>query len=1177
VAVSWSHSLRTPLPWSGLSTLSLGVYLTVCASSALAAPAADDWSIERDDRQPELVDQRFKKLRGNPFNTQQWRALERSLGRDGLHKKIEAAARRAPADVGLAVLVARSALSKGEPAKAAATLRDLRDNAGRWRSRVILLEVEAWQAAGDSTRAIEVLESTANGERAPLVRAYELAERKQLRADALRLASALDTGDVTSKLRIARAALGTGDTAAAEKSFAAANKAASTPQRAAIEHEWARATLRANDAVRAATLVWRAIEATSPRDREPLWATLADCHRRDVTGSLTLDRLRRWLEDPKHVKEAAAWRVLAQVETLEGLDPTESWRRAVAADPRDREGLGALLTAVEANGDAEATAAEIRRLGATRGEESAPLALEIASRMIANGHRQLGLSIAGEVENHAGRSTATLVALLDFFNLNGEADHALEIAQRMVKLRPRDPEARIALGEQLLERGQVAEALREWSALPKLIRPRHRGWARHAELLAEHRHPDAILSLQKALAAAPNEPAYLRLRAIFEQDSRVPQRALTSWQELLKRADRPQDRLLRDEARTRVVELLVGTSGKTVQRRNEAQRDAVIALERGTTPEKIEAGLFLAELYSRQERYDDAVRIQEQLLVLIPDSSERLAALALAQRRAGQGDAAMATLERLVEIDPKRSSDVLTELAGVAFNAGDLERALETATRAAAGGADSSRAIVRLGELYERRGDPKAAAKIYAKALELSPRDPLAKLRLAKLAVANGETERASKLYREIVEAGGPPEITQEAGRGALDLAEASENTLGVVELALLRAQREPASEDPRELLLDALDRTDAASLRSWLRAGEASTRSSALSRVLVYSLGRDTIGTRLRAAQHLGQLQLPGSAVPLARVGAQLSPPRDAPKPVKTAYAQARATALFAAGAQRDPAALPIYRQVIANRGAPIDVRYAAAWATLHADAGPEALAPFLSGPDDDVLSTLACIAIARRPALVTSASARAKVTAWARNTRKKTLRQACVMAVAAITRDDDLTRITQDLNASDPHRSAIAAWRLGKIKDPSDAVLVALLRRYLGPKGLGRDAAGASLAHLLGDRPADVVDELPRLQHKGMEMTVSRWLIDETTPRYAPIRPADLIPRWSAVQAALESAAVGTRAEREAYRQATGGCEGALPTAVCLEPLVSGPIDRGATKKDRPAAVSTTPAKAK
>ncbi|HFE44122.1 MAG TPA: hypothetical protein ENJ18_01330, partial [Nannocystis exedens] len=459
MAVSRRQAPAGYLRQAGQLALALGLSGLACAffaRPAQAAPAGDDWSIERDDRQPELIEQRFRKLRSHPFDLKQWRSLERSIGRDGLAKKIRAAARRFPADISLTILEARSQIAKGEARAAAEQLAEIRARAGRWRTRIIKLEVDAWIAAGEIRQAIDVLETSADGNREALRRAYDLAERNQLHNDALRLARALNQGSFKDSLRLARAALAVADLEQANRAFADANRVATGTQTPAVKLEWARALLRSNDAVAAADLIWQAIDSSrKPREREVMWAALSDAHERDVTSSLSLDRLRRWLAEPRHAQEGAAWRSLARLEALEGRDPTASWRRAVAADPRNQQGLRALLEAVESAGDADKTASEIRRLGATKDPEQAPVALEIASRMIANGHRSLGLSIAADVEAHSGRSTGTLIALLDFYNLNQESDHALAIAKRMTVLRPRDPEARISLGEQLLERGQV--------------------------------------------------------------------------------------------------------------------------------------------------------------------------------------------------------------------------------------------------------------------------------------------------------------------------------------------------------------------------------------------------------------------------------------------------------------------------------------------------------------------------------------------------------------------------------------------------------------------------------------------------------------------------------------------------------------------------------------------------
>src|SRR5690606_22534516 len=138
------------------------------------------------------------------------------------------------------------------------------------------------------------------------------------------------------------------------------------------------------------------------------------------------------------------------------------------------------------------------------------------------------------------------------------------------------------------------DAMKEWALLPGLVRPAHAGWARHAEILAEHRRPEAILSLQKALAAAPREPKYLRLRAILEQDDRLFHQALATWQQVFELTRAPEHRLLHDEARTRIVDLLVGgTHSQLTSRRQAIEKQALLDLDGKDADLALESGLLL--------------------------------------------------------------------------------------------------------------------------------------------------------------------------------------------------------------------------------------------------------------------------------------------------------------------------------------------------------------------------------------------------------------------------------------------------------------------------------------------------------------------------------------------------------------------------------------------------------
>jgi len=1147
------------------------------ARAALLAPAGDDWSLERGASDPALVAQRFTKLRASPFDAAQWRALEAAIGKPGLAKKIAEALARDPGDLSLGILDARARLALGDARTAADRLAALEPRSGALQPRVLELRVRALQTAGDVPTAIAALESaaaTAKGEAKTklLLDAYTRADQAQRGADALRLAQALaaHAPGQAAQLRLARAAGQAGQKTIADTSYAAAIAGAREGERSGLRAEWARARLQAGDPGGAAELMWSQLESSDPSfDRESAWNLVFEAAQRTSGAEALVARLERHLAIAKHAGDAAAWRTLARARTATGGDAVAAWRKALAADPADPEARAALITALESGGDPDAALSEFHQISA-KNPERVQLGLDLAARLIASGKRPQGLQIAAELEASAGRSGNPLLRLLDFYNLNDEPDRALAVAQRLVKAHPRDPDARIALGEQLFQMGRENDAMKEWATLPGMIRPPHAGFARHAEILGEHRRPEAGPALERALKAAPREPKYLRLRAMLEQDDRLPQRALITWQQILELTRGPEQRLLHDEARTRIVDLLAGGTSfsQFASKRQQIEKQALLDLENPKDPNlSLEAGRLLAELYTREEKFGKAVGVHEKLVKLRPQDPERLAELALALRRAGRGDAAMAAMEQLMTLDPRRSADVLGELAELAFDTGDIERVLAAAARSESSGPEHSRVLVRLGELYERRGDLDDAARTYNEILAREPKHAMARLRLAELSLGRGQLREAQAQLRELLGDGGPPEVLEEAGRRALDLAEASGDTLGLLDLALLRIRREPADEAPRELLLDALDRSDPRDILAWLADGSAPTRKPAVRRALVEALARGPVTGRLRAAEQLGRLALPQTAVPLARMGAQLTPPRDATRTVRDGFEQARAAAIRAAGELDDPEAVAVFGDLMATSEPARETWYAAAWSLARSSA-PAAighLRRFAVPEQEGLIATLACAALARSGA-PGSAGDLPRVSRVAASGTLAIHRRVCALAEAALTPDDQIARLYERLEADDPTIAAIAAWRLGQMKPagrPREAI-AALLRRYVGVPGLARDAAAAALARQLAASPPapTPVPPLPQVRARGWEITVERWLTAVIAPAYPPLDAAALQPFQAELREALTTAQTRSRPEAQAAAALLNGpgCPSARadgdPACLDLRPLVRPPV---------------------
>ncbi|PRQ07763.1 tetratricopeptide repeat protein [Enhygromyxa salina] len=1173
-----------------ISVIGLAGLATALSLPVVAAPPDDDWTIETQPDDDKLVKQRFDKLRANPFDGKQWRELEKALGRGGLIKRIESASDRSPSNVALQILRAQGDMLQGDPAAAAARLAKLHGKSGKWDRRVFDMRIDALEQAKSWAEAIDALELEAKtdpkeAERL-LERAYKLADRASMHDRALELAKLLAAKlpkDVGATVRVARAARGAGKHDESDAAYQKAIAKAKGEAKSELVAERARAMIDAGHPGDAAELLWDMLDDAArgrADQREGWWDDLETCYRKEARSEILVSELRKWLEDAKHGKEVAAWQALARAQKAAGQNPIPALKQAIDLAPRDPVARAALIEALEEQGQSAAALEQYRELKG-RSSEEVRLGLEMAERLMTNGERDTGLEIAAEIRQNGSRDSDTLLLLIEFYNNVDERDLALDTAQSLVKVAGRSADARIALGEQLWEMGQRKEALAQWEQLPKLVRPSHKGWYRHAEILADHATMDrnlrdtALDSLEKALSSKPSEPTYLRLQAMLEEERNRPDRALEIWEKVRVVAQDPTQELLRAEARTRIVELLVGPGlPKRAEKRAAAVATAEVALASGASPEALEAGLFLAELYSREENYVSAVQMFTKLRDLFPADPDRLMELAIAQRRAGQPGEAVRTLEKLLPLAPSREVDALVMLTELSHELDKPEEAREAAVRALGQGSSGVRALLRLGELSERRGNIDQAMWCYQTVLEAQPDHARTRMRLAELQLTTGDIQGAAASFRELLESGGPSDLMREAGARALDLAEVTESINAVLELAVKRTKREPNADEPRDFLLSTLDRVDRAQVERWLRAdGDArdDDRVAAMRRPLVAALSRGSINNRMSAAEHLGELGLPDTAVHLARTGANLQPPRDATHAVRQRFIAARVAATHAAGELDDPESIPVMAEIIADRGVDSPVRAAAFWALARSSdpAAAEPLRQRIRGQDDEVAITLSCLGLARLSRDEHRVEDLIIIDRIARNSSRPSVRRACAFAAAALTPDFRVVRLHPQLQDADPFIAAIAAWRIGQV-DPTKLQadgLEALFRVYFGPGGLPRDAAIASLARLLGsDPPRGGVASPPASRQRNWDTVVERWLVDHLAPEIEPLPPAALDAHLAQVLSAWQASIAGTRAELSAARGAARACarvpSDALPTddrptQLCLEPLVRGTVE--------------------
>ena len=1164
--------------------LLLGATWFCLAHAGMAQAGQDPWSLERKDNDTQLVRQRWAKLRKNPFDRAQWRALEQAMGPRAMARRVERELKQRPTDPTLNVLHGRALMSLGQFDEAATALLAVAERPGRLAARALDLWVQAMERAGRPQAAVDYLLSShardpKHGSR-QLDRAHALADRHQLLGSLHTLAELrlkARPRHAASAVQVARTAARASNQPRAREAFSLARQL--TGPSLVLDLEYAEFLLLAADPREATTVLTPWLDAAQQATREQrtrLFRLLLRVHTEGGSTREFAGILGKWLNDERNEHNVEGWRTLALARAAHGGDAETAWRRAVDLSPNRAEIRLALVREIASGGDLHAAANEFQRVPLAL-DGVVQVGLDLAARLVGSGDTQAGWNLVRYIERGVWNKPDRLAQLLDFYNLQNRPTEAIATARRMLDLRPRDSTAIVALGEQLYQSGDARGALKTWQRLTKAVRPKHRGWAKYAEVMSEHhRWRDADLALERARKAAPDNLSYLRLYALLQQEKGRPVLALDAWEEIYTRATGARQRVQRDEARSRIVEILVGDGmvgpsyrGRGSELKSRLQRTIIHSrdlLERGQPMAQVlSAGLLLAEIYTRREAYAQAVAVHQRLVSLVPDDPERLTELAAAQRRAGETESALSTVEELLALGTKHSADALNQLSELALDRGDGRGAILAAKRAmnSAAGAKDPTPLVNVGHLLRARGDFELAATAYEEALKLVPGHPEVVLHRADLQVLRGQPDQARRALVTLLEAPVPAHLVHDIGLKALALS--GPETRGSVLTAVVdRVTAHAHDHEHQRLLLSTLERIPDTELDAWLASESrnvsasddlgAGLRRQALLRPLMATLRTGTSRARESAASHLGRLADETVALELVKLATYLPVAGDATRTARESATAARVAALVAAAAMDSRATVASIATLVADRRQPATVRHTAAWALFSSqhDAAAHSLARHLHAADVTV-AMFACLANFRAAPQDTN---RPGVAQMAREHKVAVVRRACALAEAAALPSNRLERLRSQLHAPDPVIAAIAAWRLGTVTGTRrEEALTWLLDRFFDAPGLPRDASVSAL--IASVRPGDEL-KLPSLAPQSTPTlwgeAVDRWIRHGVSTPRRPLTPKEARTLLPHAQEAITAARAGTRAQQQAAQAAQRGCRGAFAGTppICLGPLV-------------------------
>jgi HEAT repeat protein/tetratricopeptide (TPR) repeat protein len=437
--------------------------------------------------------------------------------------------------------------------------------------------------------------------------------------------------------------------------------------------------------------------------------------------------------------------------------------------------------------------------------------------------------------------------------------------------------------------------------------------------------------------------------AVALERARSYPEAVARWVDIEARARQSGDALLAREARESLVKLW------ELEHALEAQAGPLAARFMASPPD-VDAGRTLAEVQRRLRRLGEAEETLRRVIKLAPGDAESHRALVTVLKQSNKPDKldqALAVLEELVAIDPKRARETYQEMAAMAAdNLHDPDhdrRAIHYQQRAVELNPEDAEGHMKLGVEYETLlQDGEHAIREYRAAIQKNDRLFEVYFRLSALLASRGEVAEADRLRRIVIRRAPDDDLVKRAADLALQT-NLENGTLESLEQELLplaigspqrplyrrllvrlyegltwgfvqRARAGGADADAAKAalarigaravkpLLDALADSDESQQRTAINVLGFVRNRNAGPALFAFATGNADVALRERAMVACGQLRDPGL---LPKLDGFLSRQADAPSDTVAV------AAVWSVARMNEPRALPLLRR-LALRGSP-------------------------------------------------------------------------------------------------------------------------------------------------------------------------------------------------------------------------------------------------------------------
>ncbi len=632
-----------------------------------------------------------------------------------------------------------------------------------------------------------------------------------------------------------------------------------------------------------------------------------------------------------------------------------TYKKALALDGKHIDTRLRLVHLLQTAGELEAAIKEYEAL-IKAAPNNPDFVFELCETLIQRGDRPKALKLLTELEQRA-KDGDILAAVADFYERVEEKDRALKVLQKLAASGGGggDPSHVIDLGDRYFQAGDKKKALETWARIKTLVPNRAKAAATLGEVYLDHdMAAEALAAMREAVQLEPANLRYKKaLATALERTATAlgaPQiryaEARAIWEELLASAGTSGDKALARESRTHIVSLWALAHELPAQ-------VTPLATRFNATPPDLEAGRLLAEVQRKLHRLSDAEATLRRVVSIAPGDEESLLALerVLVQEQNLAG--AIAVLEKLIDVDPKRAREFYQRMAQYAAELYHDDDAIKYAARAVELSPNDATGHQKLGDMYRRRQDTVRAIAEYRLAIAQNDRLFPVYFDLAELLLSSGQVDEADRLFRRVVRASADEELVARAARMSMQV-NVGKGTLETLERELLPvAVGNPQKIIYRRLLVE-LYGAMTFPLVQKLKGGRSDQdKGAANARAELAKIGARAVKPLLDALADEKESQQKIAIEVLAYVQNKSAGPALYNFATGAADKSLRVRAMIACGALRDPAMLPRYEQMLAPKETPAVAPKAADQAKP--GSGPVTVLP------NDVIAVAAAWGVAR------------------------------------------------------------------------------------------------------------------------------------------------------------------------------------------------------------------------